>query len=98
MLPINPISTLSDIADIAPVIPAAILLEDKVKQLFAEYTTSVSQEKADILEKMKTVDPSDPAKLLELQNQVGNYSLALNMVSTLTHKSVSAIDTVLKAQ
>ncbi|MEQ5185336.1 type III secretion system inner rod subunit SctI [Providencia rettgeri] len=98
MLPINPISTLSDIADMAPAIPAAIPLEDKVKQLFAEYTTSVNQEKADILEKMNTVDPSDPAKLLELQNQVGNYSLILNMVSTLMHKSVSAIDTVLKAQ
>ncbi|MBS0923323.1 type III secretion system inner rod subunit SctI [Providencia sp. JGM181] len=98
MLPINPVSVLSNIAEIAPVTPAAIPLEDKVKQLFAEYTTSVSQEKADLLEKMNTVDPSDPAKLLELQNQVGNYSLALNMVSTLTHKSVSAIDTVLKAQ
>lgn len=98
MLPINPISTLSDIADMTPTIPTAIPLEDKVKQLFAEYTTSVSQEKADILEKMNTIDPSDPAKLLALQNQVGNYSLALNMVSTLTHKSVSAIDTVLKAQ
>ncbi|CAG9406985.1 type III secretion system inner rod subunit SctI [Providencia alcalifaciens] len=98
MLPINPISALSNIAEMTPVTPAAIPLEDKVKQLFAEYTTSVSQEKADILEKISSVDPSDPAKLLELQNQVGNYSLALNMVSTLTHKSVSAIDTVLKAQ
>nr|WP_287469414.1 type III secretion system inner rod subunit SctI [Providencia sp.] len=48
--------------------------------------------------KANNTDPSNPAKLLELQNQVGNYSLALNMISTLVHKSVSAVDTVIKAQ
>ncbi|ENU1226660.1 type III secretion system inner rod subunit SctI [Providencia rettgeri] len=35
---------------------------------------------------------------MQFQNRVGNYSLTMNMISTLTHKSVSAIDTVLKAQ
>ncbi|MDX7321921.1 type III secretion system inner rod subunit SctI [Providencia rettgeri] len=44
------------------------------------------------------MDPSNPAELLQFQNRVGNYSLTMNMISTLTHKSVSAIDTVLKAQ
>ncbi|MEQ4676059.1 type III secretion system inner rod subunit SctI [Providencia vermicola] len=72
--------------------------EDKVKKLFSEYTAAVGNEKANLLSKANNLDVSNPAQLLEIQNQVGNYNLAMSMISTLTHKSVSAIDTVLKAQ
>ncbi|GAB1439397.1 hypothetical protein MASR2M36_21680 [Providencia sp.] len=72
--------------------------EDKVKKLFAEYTAAVSNEKESLMSKANNVDASNPAQLIEIQNQVGNYNLAMSMISTLTHKSVSAIDTVLKAQ
>ncbi|EOV8089302.1 type III secretion system inner rod subunit SctI [Providencia huaxiensis] len=73
-------------------------IEDKVKKLFAEYTATISQEKKALTESVNNIDPSNPAELLQFQNRVGNYSLTMNMISTLTHKSVSAIDTVLKAQ
>lgn len=72
--------------------------EDKVKKLFAEYTAAVGNQKANLINKANNVDASNPAQLIEIQNQVGNYNLAMSMISTLTHKSVSAIDTVLKAQ
>lgn len=80
------------------VIPSGIPIEDKVKKLFAEYSVSVSQEKAALMDNVNSIDPSNPTQLLQFQNRVGNYSLTMNMISTLTHKSVSAIDTVLKAQ
>ncbi|EJD6584051.1 MULTISPECIES: type III secretion system inner rod subunit SctI [Providencia] len=92
------LSTLPNITDdIKTAVPIGSF-EDKVKQLFAEYTAAVSNEKANLINQANNTDVSNPAKLLEIQNQVGNYNLAMSMVSTLTHKSVSAIDTVLKAQ
>ncbi|EJD6539904.1 type III secretion system inner rod subunit SctI [Providencia rettgeri] len=92
------LSTLPNITDdIKTAVPIGSF-ENKIKQLFAEYTAAVSNEKANLINQANNTDVSNPTKLLEIQNQVGNYNLAMSMVSTLTHKSVSAIDTVLKAQ
>ncbi|APC09908.1 type III secretion system inner rod subunit SctI [Providencia rettgeri] len=92
------LSTLPNITDdIKTAVPIGSF-EDKIKQLFSEYTAAVSNEKANLINQANNTDVSNPTKLLEIQNQVGNYNLAMSMVSTLTHKSVSAIDTVLKAQ
>ncbi len=99
MLTLTPKFSASDFTDLAPTSAVPSLpLEDTVKRLFAEYTATVGNEKANLITKANNTDPSNPAKLLELQNQVGNYSLTLNMISTLVHKSVSAVDTVIKAQ
>ncbi|WP_019211439.1 type III secretion system inner rod subunit SctI [Yersinia massiliensis] len=73
-------------------------VEDRVRSMFASYSVTASHEKAAIINQVNNGDATNPAELLQLQNRVGNYSLAINMISTLTHKSVSAIDTVLKAQ
>ncbi|WP_145932185.1 type III secretion system inner rod subunit SctI [Yersinia bercovieri] len=73
-------------------------VEERVRNLFASYSVTASQEKAAIINQVNNGDATNPAELLRLQNRVGNYSLAINMISTLTHKSASAIDTVLKAQ
>lgn len=95
--PISLSTTQNIIDDIASSISTGSF-EDKVKNLFAEYTAAVGNEKANLINKANNVDISNPAQLIEIQNQVGNYNLAMSMISTLTHKSVSAIDTVLKAQ
>jgi hypothetical protein len=73
-------------------------VEDRVRSLFASYSVTASNEKAAIINQVNNGDATNPVELLQLQNRVGNYSLAINMISTLTHKSVSAIDSVLKAQ
>ncbi|MHA0902029.1 type III secretion system inner rod subunit SctI [Enterobacter ludwigii] len=73
-------------------------VEDRVRALFASYAVNATQEKAAIVNQANNGDATNPFELLKLQNRVGNYSLAVNMISTLTHKSVAAIDTVLKAQ
>ncbi|EMT6576406.1 MULTISPECIES: type III secretion system inner rod subunit SctI [Providencia] len=88
---INPTEMASDI-------PSSMPIADKVKALFVEYSASTSQEKTALMNSVNSIDPSNPTQLLQFQNRVGKYSLAMNMISTLTHKSVSAIDTVLKAQ
>ncbi len=98
MLSITPKLPVSNFIDTTSVTTPSLPLEDTVKKLFAEYTATVGNEKADLIVKANNIDPSNPARLLELQNQVGNYSLTLNMISTLVHKSVSAVDTVIKAQ
>ncbi|HGV3502859.1 TPA: type III secretion system inner rod subunit SctI [Providencia stuartii] len=92
------LSSLSNITDDVTTPISIGSFEDKVKNLFAEYTAAVGNEKANLINKANNVDVSNPAQLIEIQNQVGNYNLAMSMISTLTHKSVSAIDTVLKAQ
>ncbi|HDN2512179.1 TPA: type III secretion system inner rod subunit SctI [Providencia rettgeri] len=92
-----PSTNLSNISDEMTTNPMGSF-EDKVRQLFAEYTATVSNEKASLINQVNNIDSSNPASLLEMQNKIGNYNLTMNMISTLTHKSVSAIDTVLKAQ
>lgn len=84
-------------SDITTAVPIGSF-EDRVRQLFAEYTAAVGNEKADLINKANNIDPSNPSELLSIQNKVGNYNLTMSMISTLTHKSVSAIDTILKAQ
>ncbi|HHL2560662.1 TPA: type III secretion system inner rod subunit SctI [Yersinia enterocolitica] len=81
-----------------PAIASSGSVEDRVRNMFANYSVNASQEKAAITNKASTVDVSNPAELLQLQNRVGNYSLSINLISTLTHKGASAIDSVLKAQ
>ncbi|MDB9567977.1 type III secretion system inner rod subunit SctI [Providencia rettgeri] len=98
MLAITPHLLLTAPTETTSVLPSSIPIEDKVKKLFAEYTAAVSQERKALTENVNNIDPSNPTQLLQFQNRVGNYSLTMNMISTLTHKSVSAIDTVLKAQ
>lgn len=97
MLPISSISPITTVVDaVSPVSISS--LEDTVKKLFSEYAVNANTEKLDIIEKSKSIDPSNPAQILNLQDQVGKYSLALNMVSTITHKVTSSIDSVIKAQ
>ena len=98
MLTIASNLSMTNPTEMTSVIPSGIPIEDKVKKFFAEYTVSISQEKAALMENVNSIDPSNPSQLLEFQKQAANYSLAMNMICTLTHRSVSAIDTVLKAQ
>ncbi|HHE6471047.1 TPA: type III secretion system inner rod subunit SctI [Providencia rettgeri] len=98
MSPITSNLSMINTTEMASDIPSSIPVADKVKKLFAEYSASMSQERTALMSSVNSIDPSNPNQLLQFQNRVGNYSLTMNMISTLTHKSVSAIDTVLKAQ
>lgn len=40
---------------------------------------------------------SDPAALLELQKRAANYEINTMLISSLTHKAVDALNTLLKA-
>ncbi|MEQ4642804.1 type III secretion system inner rod subunit SctI [Providencia rettgeri] len=93
MSPITSNLSMISSTEMASEIPSSIPIADKVKEFFAEYSASTNQERTALMN-----NPSNPVQLLQFQNRVGKYSLAMNMISTLTHKSVSAIDTVLKAQ
>ncbi|MEQ4626141.1 type III secretion system inner rod subunit SctI [Providencia manganoxydans] len=73
-------------------------IEEKIKTLYAQYTTEVKNRKEALIHQSNTMDISNPIELMNMQNAIGKYSLELNLVSTLTHKTTSAIDTLLKAQ
>lgn len=97
MLPISSISLIATVVDtVSPVSVSS--LEETVKKLFSDYAANASTEKQNIIEKSKNIDPSNAVQVLNLQDQVGQYTLALNMISTITHKVTSSIDTVIKAQ
>ncbi|MGL4487418.1 MAG: type III secretion system inner rod subunit SctI [Yersinia sp. (in: enterobacteria)] len=81
-----------------PTIAPSGTVEDRVRNMFASYSVTASQEKTAIINQVNNGDMTNPAELLQLQNRMGSYSLAINMISTVAHKTTSALDTVLKAQ
>ncbi len=73
-------------------------LEDKVKELYAQYSVEVKNKKQQLIIQGNSLDVSNPVEMLKMQDAIGQYALELNFVSTLTHKATNAIDTLLKAQ
>ena len=76
----------------------ALSLDDRLLQAFSEAATYAETEKSSVLQ--KTEQPGgvmDPAELYALQVRTANYNLELSLVSTLTRKCTSAVETLLRS-
>ncbi|MEY0232897.1 type III secretion system inner rod subunit SctI [Providencia manganoxydans] len=98
MQPINSAFSMPTLLDNLPESTSSQSIEDKVKSLFAQYTAETKQTKEGLFQQANTMDVSNPMEVMQMQNAIAQYSLGLNLVSTLTHKTTGALDTLLKAQ
>ncbi|OHT25145.1 virulence associated protein [Providencia stuartii] len=98
MQPINSALSVPTLLNKLPDNTSSQSIEDKVKSLFAQYTVQVQQTKEELFQQANTIDISNPMEVMQMQNAIAQYSLGLNLVSTLTHKTTGALDTLLKAQ
>ena len=74
------------------------LLGDRLLQGFAEQSISADNDKTAA---MNMVEPTkfsdDPEKLFELQQKISDYSISINLISTLARKATDAVSTLLKS-
>lgn len=96
---INSIQAFSDdksaisMADSLPV-----SLEERMIQAYATASVGAADEQHDVIHQLqKSRITSDPAELFRLQQRTSDYNLQISMISALTRKGVSAIETLLRS-
>lgn len=92
----NP-SITSSIDNLVPVLSDQPI-EDKIKSLYSQYTVEVQNKKNILINQAENLDVSNPMEVMKIQHLIGQYSLELNFISTITHKLTGTLDTLLKAQ
>lgn len=84
--------------DISMSEPMQVSLEERMIQAYSEASVDVQLEQSDVLAKLQDNRvTSDPAELFKLQQRTSDYNLQLSMISTLTRKGVSAVETLLRS-
>lgn len=73
-------------------------LEERMRGAIAQQTALSAREKEALVAMSGQIDASNPAQLLSLQEQVGNYALRTQFSAALVHKTVTGIETVIKSQ
>ncbi|AJI95186.1 putative cell invasion protein-cytoplasmic [Yersinia ruckeri] len=73
-------------------------LEEKVKNLFSQQAVTSSQEKAALENWITHGNITNPAELLAYQKRHNEYTTTMTFASSLTHKAVSAVETLIKSQ
>lgn len=96
---INPIHALSgQTSDITMSEPSPISLEDRMIHAYARTASEAQAEQADVISRLQMREvTSDPAELFRLQQRTSDYNLQVSMISTLTRKGVSAVETLLRS-
>ncbi|EPF14982.1 MULTISPECIES: type III secretion system inner rod subunit SctI [Cedecea] len=85
-------------SDITMSDPTSLSLEERMIQAYAKTSTTVQAEQADVINKLQQARvTSDPAELFRLQQRTSDYNLHVSMISTLTRKGVSAVETLLRS-
>lgn len=75
-----------------------VSLEDRLLRNFSSMAVETGFEKNSILNKIEQPHAvTDPAELFELQVRTSNYNLEVSLLSTLTRKSVGAVETLLRS-
>ena len=75
-----------------------VSLEDRLLRAYARESVNVSAEQRDVMSLLeKTNASTDPEVLAELQQRTSDYNLHVSLISTLTRKGVSAVETLLRS-
>ncbi len=73
-------------------------LDELMLQAWAQQSEAVRQEQQAVLQRIQRPEAiADPAELISLQQRVTDYNFRLQLISTLTHKGTSAVETLLRA-
>ncbi|MFT8209927.1 MAG: type III secretion system inner rod subunit SctI [Symbiopectobacterium sp.] len=77
---------------------AQVSLEDRLLRAYAPESVNVSAEQRDVISLLENTNAStDPEALAELQQRTSDYNLHVSLISTLTRKGVSAVETLLRS-
>ncbi|WP_434626701.1 type III secretion system inner rod subunit SctI [Chromobacterium sp. CV08] len=75
-----------------------VSLEDRLIQTFSRTAVAADVEKNDILQRLERPElVTNPAELFQLQQRTANYNLEVSMISTLTRKTVGAVESLLRS-
>lgn len=96
---INPIQAIAGQSkDISMSDPTSVTLEARMIQAYARNSTAFEAEQKDVIDRLQQANvTSDPAELFRLQQRTSDYNLQVSMISTLTRKGVSAVETLLRS-
>lgn len=96
---VNPIEAFADQSkDISMSDPTSVTLEARMIQAYAKTSTTFEAEQNDVINRLQQSKvTSDPAELFRLQQRTSDYNLQVSMISTLTRKGVSAVETLLRS-
>ncbi|MGC0152636.1 type III secretion system inner rod subunit SctI [Chromobacterium vaccinii] len=75
-----------------------VSLDNRLIQAFSQSAVDIGMEKDAILQRLEQPEAlSNPAMLMELQQRTSNYNLEVSMISTLTRKTVGAVESLLRS-
>lgn len=96
---VNPIQAFAGQSkDISMSDPTSVTLEDRMIQAYARNSTAFEAEQNHVINQLQKPEvTSDPAELFRLQQRTSDYNLQVSMISTLTRKGVSAVETLLRS-
>lgn len=84
--------------DISMSDPVQMSLEERMIKVYAENSVGFQLEQSDVINKLQDNRvTSDPAELFKLQQRTSDYNLQVSMISTLTRKGVSTVETLLRS-
>lgn len=95
---VNAIQNFSNNYDITMPNAEPVSLEDRIIQAYAKTATNAELEQNDVISKLQQDKvTSDPGELFRLQQRTSDYNLQISLISTLTRKGVSVVETLLRS-
>lgn len=96
---VNPVQAFSGQSeDISMSESESVSLESRMIQAYARTSTEFEAEQNDVINRLQQSKvTSDPAELFRLQQRTSDYNLQVSMISTLTRKGVSTVETLLRS-
>jgi hypothetical protein len=85
------------IDDIGSDVGAPVSLESRALQAYAESVVSAGDARSDVMQRLEMPGLTAPEELQAIQEKVADYSLKLSMLSTLSRKATSAVETLLRS-
>jgi hypothetical protein len=74
-------------------------LDDRMLKAYSQSALNLGEDRRQVVHSIETEAGklSDPGHLFALQQRISDYSLQVSLISTLTRKGVSAVETLLRA-
>ncbi|MBA8735467.1 type III secretion system inner rod protein PrgJ [Chromobacterium violaceum] len=89
---------LAQASDLGQTDAEMVSLEDRLIQAFSRSAVATDAERNDIMQRLERPELiSNPAELFALQQRTANYNLEVSMISTLTRKTVGAVESLLRS-
>ena len=74
-----------------------VSIESRALQAYARSVMTTEHNKSDIMLRLEAPGLTSPEELQAIQEQVADYGINLSLISTISRKVTSAVETVLRA-